>query len=145
MRWAVLLVVVLALAACGGGGGTRLSRDAYIAKADAVCTKVEDQQRELGAPATLAEIPAYVDKALPILDAGVEEMRALRPPKSMQEGVDEWLATTEETRAVYEDLKQSAEANDAAAARTAGSKGQAVDDRRDAMARALGLTACANT
>ena len=88
MRWAVLLVVVLALAACGGGGGTRLSRDAYIAKADAVCTKVEDQQRELGAPATLAEIPAYVDKALPILDAGVEEMRALRPPKSMQERVE---------------------------------------------------------
>jgi len=144
VRWAALLVVVLALAACGGGGGTRLSRDAYIARADAVCTRVEAQQKALGVPATLAEIPPYVDMAIPILDAGLKEVRALRPPKNMEEGVDNWLASTDETRQVLRDLKKAAEAGDAAAARAAGSRGNAVADRRHAKARALGLTACAN-
>ena len=49
-------------------------------------------------PATLGEIPAYVDKAIPILDAGVKEIRALRPPENMEQGVDDWLASTSETR-----------------------------------------------
>lgn len=146
MRRVTLVVVVLALAGCGGGdGGPRLSRDAFIVKANALCAKVEAQQKALAAPTTLAEIPGYVDTALPILDAGVNELRALRPPENMQEGVDDWLATTDETRNVLRSLKKAALANDAAAARAAGSEGQAVDDRRDAQARALGLTACANT
>lgn len=145
MRRAALLAGVLALAACGGGGGTRLSRDAYIEKADAVCTKVAAQQKALGAPATLDEIPPYVDKAIPILDAGVKELRDLRPPKEMEDGIDQWLKTTDETRDVLKRLKQAAANGDAVAARTAGVEGTKVDDRRDAIARRIGLTACANT
>jgi len=144
VRRAALLVVVLGLAACGGGEETRLSQEAYIAKADAVCAKVAAQQKALGVPTTLDQIPPYVDKAIPILDAGLKEIRALRPPENMEAGVDEWLASTSETREVLGDLKKAAEAGDAAAARAAGSRGNTVADERHEKAQALGLTACAN-
>lgn len=145
MRRTALLACVVMLAACGGGGGDRLGRDSYIEQADAICTKVDEQQKALAAPATLDQIPAYVDKAIPILDTGIAELRALRPPKEMEDGVDRWLKTTDETRDVLEELKQAAEDQDAAAARAAGAKGVKIDERRDAIARELGLTACANT
>ena len=47
MRRSVALLAVAALAACGGSGGERLSRDAYVAKADAICADVAVQREVL--------------------------------------------------------------------------------------------------
>jgi hypothetical protein len=139
------VVVALLLAGCGGGGGTRLSRDAYVAKADAVCMRVAKEQRALAAPSRIDEIPAYVDRALPILDAGVDALESLRPPADMEDGVHDWLATTGETRDVLTGMRRAAEDGDDAKARALGAKGTEIDNRRDTIARSLGLTACANT
>lgn len=139
---AALLGVALLVAGCGGGGGGRLSRDAYVTKADAICRAADAQRRKLRAPTTVAGIPAYVDRALPLLDAALKRLRSLRPPSEMEQSVNAWLKTNDETRKVLEDLRRAAQAGDAQKVREAGAKGTEVTRRSASLARSLGLTAC---
>jgi hypothetical protein len=141
---AVVAALATALAACGGGSGERLSRDAFVSKADAACRDLVQRQQELAAPTSIDGIPAYADKALPILDDALKKLRSLRPPTELQAGVDSWLKRLGESRAVLEDLRSAAKDGDAAKVRAVGAKGTNLDSNAKDLARALGLTDCAN-
>jgi hypothetical protein len=147
MRRSVALLAVVALAACGGSGGERLSRDTYVARADAICADVAAQREVLPAPTSIAEIPGYVDKALPIIDAALVKLRALRPPLEMQQSVTAWLDTTAQTLAVLADLRRAAQDGNPAGdkVRAFAAKAKTLNDRRGALARSIGLTSCAST
>ena len=142
---AAVVAALLALAAgCGGGGGERLSRDADVTKADVICLDVVREQKALPAPASIAEIPAYVDRVLPIFDAALKQLRALRPPAEMEDGVSAWLKAAGDARKALENLRSAAKGGDALKVREAGAEATKIDNRGSARARALGLTACAN-
>ncbi len=138
-------VLLLAAAGCGGGGGgERLSREDYVAQADAICKEVEQKADELAAPGSIQEIPPYVDGALPIFDEGLERLEALRPPEDLRDKVDDWLAAGDRTRELLADLKAAAEEGDAAKVREIGARGDMLDEETDRLARELGLVECAN-
>jgi hypothetical protein len=138
-------IAVATLAGCGGGGSERLSRDAFVSRADAICKVAVSKQRKLPSPASIDGIPGYVGRALPIVDAMVEGISALRPPEEMQADVRRWLDLTVQARNELESLRTAAQSGDQQKVREVSAKGTAMNDRRDAQARALGLTACANT
>lgn len=142
---AVVAVLASALTGCGSGGRERLSREAFVSKADAACREFSTRERGLAAPTSIDAIPAYADNALPILDDALEELRSLRPPTELQDGVDSWLTRLGDTRGVLEDLRSAAEDGDAANVRAVGARGTDLDRRAKALARGLGLTDCANT
>ncbi len=141
-----VVAALLVLAGCGGGGGgERLSHDEYVAKADAICAALVKEQKTLPSPSSIAEIPGYVDQALPMVDSALARIRALRPPKELEEGVGRWLAATAETRDQLAKLRAAAAKGDQAEVNTVAAKGTDLDSSRDAIAREIGLTTCANT
>jgi hypothetical protein len=139
---AVLGILVLA-AGCGGGGGQRLSRDAYVAKADAICRTANAQTRKLRAPTTVAGIPAYVDRALPVLDSAIGRLRALRPPANLEPGVKNWLGAVGDARGALAAMRTAAQQGDTAKASSEGAAGASANRRANALAGSLGLTDCA--
>jgi hypothetical protein len=145
-RTAAALAALLALAAgCGGAsGGQRLSKDAYVAKADAICRDADAKRKQLTTPASIAEIPAYVAKALPILDDGLRRLHALRPPSDLEAGVRAWLSTGDETRNLLAELGKAAKQGDSAKVQALGAKGNTLTSDADSLARTIGLTDCAN-
>jgi hypothetical protein len=142
---AVVLVVFAAGCGGSGGGGERLSRDAYIAKADAICRGVDAQRKKIPVPAAIPDIPAYVDRALPILDSAVSELRALQPPAALDEQVSAWLSAIGDERGALSDLRGAAAKNDVAKVRAIGSTSTGVAARARTQARAIGLVDCANS
>jgi hypothetical protein len=144
-KLAVVLVIPALLAGgCGGGGGHgRLGRADFVAKADAICRDLVAEQKALEVPAGIAGIPAYIDRALPLLDGAVERVRALRPPADLEQGVADWLAAVGESRAALTGMRAAAERGDRAQVRTIGARGIVANRRSDALAGAIGLTACA--
>jgi hypothetical protein len=137
-------VVVVLTAGCGGGG-ERLSRDAYIAKADAICRKVDEQRKTLPVPGSIQDIPGYVDNALPILDQARSDLQALRPPTALDGQVSEWLSTVGDERKALSDLRGAAAKNDVAKVRAIGSTSTGIAARARTRARAIGLVDCANS
>src|ERR1051325_7728441 len=79
-RFALVLLIVGLLAGCGGGSG-RLSKAEYAKRADAICTKYNAKLKALARPVGIGDLPAYVDKALPLARKGDDELRALKAPK----------------------------------------------------------------
>jgi hypothetical protein len=146
--WATAVVAALCVVAagCGGGdGGERLSRDDYVAKADAICLATVKKRQALPVPTGLAGIPRYIDRALPLLDSARSDLRALRPPSELEDEVEAWLAAIGDERDALDDLRRAARDKDAAKVRSIGSRGAAIEQRTRARARAIGLVACANT
>jgi hypothetical protein len=141
---AVAAVVAAVLAGCGGSGSERLSRDAFVSKADAACRDLSARQQTLTPPTSIDAIPAYADKAVPILDDALNALRGLRPPSELADGVDSWLNQLAGTRSVLEDLRSAAEDGDEAKVRTVGAKGTDLDRRAKALAQGIGLIDCAN-
>lgn len=136
----------MSAAGCGGGGGSeRLSRDDYVAKADAICLATVEKRQALPVPTGLAGIPRYVDRALPLLDAARSDLRALRPPPELEDEVADWLAAIGDERETLSELRRAARDKNAAKVRAIGSQGAAIEQRARARARAIGLVACANT
>jgi hypothetical protein len=75
-----LITLALILAGCGGGGGDdRLSKEEFIAAADAICTEANDRIDALGEP-TLENVSEYVTEAEAISREQLASLRALRPP-----------------------------------------------------------------
>jgi hypothetical protein len=148
VRWlpaaAVAALLVLA-AGCGGGGGERLSRDAYVAKADAICRDAGTKRKALHAPSSIPQISPYVDRALPILDRARKELRALRPPAVLDDEVASWLDAVGQERDLLSDLRAAAEHRDIAKVRATGARGARVSARARALARSIGLVDCANS
>jgi len=144
---AVVALAALAVSGCGGGGGKtqRLSRDEYVAKADAICAQAVKQQKALPTPSSIDEIPAYVDKALPVIDDAIAKIRKLKPPVTMEQGVKAWLDQTEATRSELTKLRSAAKSGDPTKVRKVAAKGTQMDSERSALARSIGLTTCANT
>lgn len=142
---AALTVAVAVLAACGGSKAKRLSRDAYVSEADAACTTAAHEQRKLASPTSIAGIPAYVDRALPILDTLVKDVRELSPPQDLEASVTQWLDLTAQGRKTLESLRAAAKRGDEQQVRQVSAKGTDLNQRRAALARSIGLTVCATT
>ena len=58
-----------------------------------------EEEKALPTPSSIDEIPAYVDKALPIADELVAKIEDLDPPATMEQGVKAWLDKTDASRA----------------------------------------------
>ncbi len=142
-----MLVVALAAAAAGcggGGGGERLSRPAYVEQANAICGKAVRERAAVATPAAIADLPAYVDKLLPILDDLLAKLRELRPPRALDVRVGAWLDVLGRERAALDSLKRAAEKRDGSGVSEFSSEAAAADRRARTLAGAIGLTGCAN-
>ena len=130
-------------AGCGGGGGDRLSQEEFRQQANAICEKYDKKIQALGSPQSPADIPAYVQKGIPLLRQGIAELRALNPPADVEDDYNRMLDATAKAIPAAEKLADAAEKNDAAAVQDAIKEGQQADDASDELAAKLKLDRCA--
>lgn len=86
------LAVAVALVACGGDASRRLTKEEFIARADAICERynphVNDVVRRLPPGDQPAGARMMHDEFVPLMRAQVRELRALRPPAEDRREID---------------------------------------------------------
>jgi len=155
VRPAALLFLVTVLAAgCGGdnssgnssstsSGGARLSRSDYAAKADAICKKYNAKTKQIGNNSkSLSDVARAFDQALPLLENALAELKALKPPKSEQRDVDEWLAQSQVLKHDLQEMRDKAKAKDLKGVQEAFARASANDKQGNRLAAKLGMKVC---
>jgi hypothetical protein len=139
-RAAAAAGVVVLLAGCGDG---RLSHDAYVKRADAVCSAFSARVPLLSRPKSYDAVIAYVEKTLPLYAAALDKLRQLKPPRADEPAVTAWLAADARVATALRTLRAAAQRHDPSATNDAADALQARSLEARKAAAALGLQACA--
>ena len=137
-----MVLASIVLAGCGGSNGSRLTREQYAAKADAVCQKYKQKSDPLSSPTTLHGLASVADRLLPLLHDARGELRALRPPADEQATANEWLDAFDVIVDDVKKIRDSAKAGDRAGVGTAATRAQRHNGRANELAAQLGMTVC---
>lgn len=138
---AVTGAALLAFAGCGSGG--RLSHDAYVERADAICAAYAAKVKLLTHPKSYDAVVAYVERTLPLYVAAVDKVEALKPPRRDEASVRAWLAADRKVQAALRTLRAAAMRHDLAATNEASNALQAASLAARQAAAGLGLETCA--
>jgi hypothetical protein len=108
-----------------------------------VCSAYRSQTKAQLRPRTYSQIVAYVDATLPLYEAALRKLEALKPPSSDAPAVKAWLAADRRVAKATRDLAVGAQRRDFPTVTAASSRaGLAGSDSRQAAA-ALGMHVCA--
>ena len=131
---------MLALAGCGGG---RLSHGDLVKRAGAICTAYLAQTGEpVPHPRSYAQIVAFVNRTLPLYEAALRKLEALKPSSADEVAFRKWLADDREAASALRALGLAGQRHDfpGAAAAVDRLQSAALASRNDADA--LGVIAC---
>lgn len=138
-----LLAAVLALAACGGDD--RLSRDEYIARADEICADIEQRGEALQEPESVEDVRRFIDQARPLLQEGIDDLRALEPPEDLQGPHDSMVDAAAGGLPALDRLAEAAEQEDEEAFNAAVEEITRADEESSRIAGEMGMKACAES
>jgi len=142
----VTLVLAAGLLGAGCGGQAALSRQEYSAELNAICMQVSEDQRAVGQPSSLNELATKGPRLVEILDRALDEVRDLRPPKTLRVAHNRFVALAEELNTNLLDLVEAAKANDQTKASQVSSAIDLLDSQSEAIARTqLGAPSCAQS
>jgi hypothetical protein len=142
-----LLVVAAGFAGCGGDdddSGGRLSKEAYIAKTDAICEVANQRETKSGVPAGGLEIDApRVQRSMVAgLRDTLADLRELEVPEGDEARAAKIISSLERVLTARSDQFRAARANDGAA-QTAGERAFfTASQDLGALAGSYGLTHC---
>ena len=151
MRVASLLLAVAAVAFVAGGCGSkekRLSKAAFMKRGNAICAKYEQRVRSrmAGIPAgDEKQLASSIEKVLPVIRNGNDELRSLKPPETLQTRFDRWMDIADAEVAAAQKLHDALRKSDRKAIQAAFAELQTKDEDQDRLARQeLGLNGCAS-
>lgn len=101
----------LALTACDED---RLTREDFIAAADAICDEIEERTKDLEVPRTPPEIQEFVTEARSAIRDLVAQIRDLRPPEEDEEAIGRFLDDLEGAADLLPDIAEASESRDIA-------------------------------
>ncbi len=143
VRRAYPLVLASILAAgCGSSNSSRLTRDEYASKADAVCQQVKQKSDALSSPTTLPGLASVAGRLLPLLLGASGELRALRPPAGEEATANAWLDQFDVTIDDVRTIRDRAKAGDRAGVGAAATRAQRHNRHANELAGQLGMTVC---
>lgn len=127
-----------------------LTQAEYVAKANAICTKIDDSLSSLDDQSdsdSLASAKEQLAKATAAAEEGVAEMKALVPPADLQAAHDTLVQTSGDSIALMNKLVASAESAESGNVDTAGlaadlEEATALEKKQTAAAKELGLSNC---
>jgi hypothetical protein len=127
-----------------------LTQAEYVAKANAICTKIDDSLSSLDDQSdsdSLASAKEQLANASAAAEEGVAEMKALVPPADLQAAHDTLVQTSGDSIALMNKLVASAESAESGNADTAGlaadlEEAMALEKKQTAAAKDLGLSNC---
>jgi hypothetical protein len=137
-----LVLASIVLAGCGASDGSRLTREQYAAKADAVCQKYKQKSDALSSPTTLPGLASVADRLLPLLHDARGELRALRPPAHEEATANAWLDALGVSIDDVRKIRDRAKAGDRAGVGAAATRAQRHNQHANELAAQLGMTVC---
>ncbi len=133
------LVAVTAILVAGCGGSSTLSHSALVTKADTACQSANSAVAKIGAPtASLSALTTYAGKVLPISEALVTKLSALKPASTDQAKLNKLVAALKNGN---KGLKMMASAT--STAQTNAATSIIVAQSVPSAANALGAATCA--
>ena len=142
-----LLALALAAAGCGGdgdgGGGDRLTKAEYAAQANEICADFNAKIEDLRTPENMEQLADFTEKAIPIFEDGIADLRELNPPEELQATVDSWLASADAALERIRRVLEAAQDGDEAAVGRLSQEAEAAERGSDALARQIGANTCA--
>jgi hypothetical protein len=134
---AAALCVLLAATGCGP-----LSSHEYVTRADRICTEINAQQAQLGAPDDLALRAAKGDGVLAEVQRARERLGKLKAPNELKVPVRTYLINLDRHLDLQRRGVAAAKRGDAAAVRRAAVRGKRLSANLDAAARRVGFEVC---
>jgi hypothetical protein len=151
MRAVSLLLALSALALVAGGCGSkskRLTKAEFVKRANAICATYEQrvQRRMAGIPpGDEKQLASSIEKVLPVIRDGNDELRSLKPPEDLQGHYDRWMRIADAEVAAASKLQDALHKGDRQAIQAAFAELQTKDVDQDRLARQeLGLNGCAS-
>ncbi|MBN8868042.1 MAG: hypothetical protein J0H98_10865 [Solirubrobacterales bacterium] len=145
------LGLALLLAGCGGGGSSEedLSRDGYIAKADAICAQFNTASAGREAQFNQALKSSDLESAAQDFEdqatestAMLDQLAAEKPPEADQTTIDQLIAVGRQRVAAAQDAADAIASGDKDAMITAGKQGALLAGKFDQMADSFGFKDC---
>ena len=136
------LVAAIGAAASTASAGAQISKPQYIAKADAICGKYNQQVKLLANPKNLSDLAKVADKTLPILDHAISDIRKLEPPASEKALSDQWLTQVRGLKDDLQEIRDKAKAGDMQGVRAVVPKATDHNSKSNALAGQLGMSVC---
>jgi hypothetical protein len=135
-------VIALTLAGCGGESATR---QAVIARGDAICSSTLSAIRAVPPPtgSSTSALGAYLRKVRPIVDAEAAKLTALPRPAARRATLAEFLAAVRASDRAYREAAAAAARGDADG--VAEALASLRTSRVTVLARRYGLGACTGT
>jgi hypothetical protein len=115
-----------------------------VKRADAVCSAYTSQTKGLAQPRSYTKIVQYVGKTLPIYEAALRKLEALKPPSSDAKAVKAWLAADRRVARAIRNLGDAAERRDFPSVTAAASAAELAGSQSRQAAAALGMQVCAH-
>lgn len=99
----ILLVPLLAVTGCGGDDDAP-TREDYIAEADALCERLNEEIEEVNEqePTDVESLRELLDAGLDLTREGLEEFEEIEPPEELEDEVDEFLDTARDQEQALE-------------------------------------------
>jgi hypothetical protein len=151
MRAVSLLLAVAAVALVASGCGSkdeRLTKEEFVKQANAICANYEQrvQKRMAGIPpGDEKQLASSIEKVLPVIREGNDELRSLKPPEGLQGHYDRWMKIADAEVAAASKLQNALHKGDRQAIQAAFAELQNKDVDQDRLARQkLGLNGCAS-
>ena len=107
-----------------------------------MCSAYTSQIKPSLQPKSYTEIVAYVDKTLPLYEAALIKLEALKPPSSDTKAVKAWLAADRRVERATRDLGIAAQRRNFPAVNAAASRAQLAGSQGRQAAAGLGLHVC---
>jgi hypothetical protein len=101
------------------------------------------QTKSLPQPRSYTKIVQYVSRTLPIYEAALRKLEALKPPPSDAKAVKAWLASDRRVGRAIRALGDAAQRRDFPSVTTAASEAQLAGSQSRQAAAALGMHVCA--
>jgi hypothetical protein len=135
------------LAGCGGSGDaapttTSLSRADYLARADAICARVDAKIRAIPAPRSVTQLIGIADKNLAYTEPAVRRLRALTAPADFAPQAREVVDGLAHQIALIRRLREAAASNDVHAIDEIGVEGKQASAKLGTAASAAGFKDC---
>lgn len=153
-RLVLALLTSVALVACGGSGSDTVTREEFIAAADAFCKKTNEEAKkrneELQKIATEAKSEdEFWDKVVPELEEGLAwtedkqaEFKKIEPPEEDRATIDKFVATTQEEIDLLDRVVNAARKRDLERFGQLATEQEKIDNRGNEIARDYGMKEC---
>jgi hypothetical protein len=139
----VALATILLLSGCATGSSTHdrhVTKRAYIARADAICARIERADTNIS---TDTPLPDVLRETNDRLSHGVSDLKALDRPAGHDRELDDWFKVLDQEVAAFSRMQRAADSGDRAGLLRLFTADDSLELRIQRAARRFGFDDCA--